>query len=225
MSFQDAISEQLANGFGSDISSAEIMLTLGVAFLIGCYLFFVYRLITENAFYSKNFNISMVAMAVVTAAIIMSMQSSLVISLGMVGALSIVRFRTAIKEPLDLLFLFWSIGTGIICGAGLYKIAIILAACVTVIIFILRLIPEMPGDKMLFVACDSNVPDVLEQVEAIVNSNTKYFRVKSKNIGKQTIDIIVDVRVKDENALIAALRNCSGVNTLSLVSHEGEFRG
>ncbi len=143
MTFKDAIRNNLFQGFsGIDMTGAEIIITMAVAFVLAMYLFTVYRIITRNSFYSKNYNITMAAISLVTCGIIMAMQSSLVISLGMVGALSIVRFRTAIKEPIDLLFLFWSIGTGIICGTGLYKIAVIVAACVTIAILVMKLIPE-----------------------------------------------------------------------------------
>lgn len=224
MSIKDIITEKISNGFGTaGLSSAEILLTLGITFIIAMYLFVVYRLITENAFYSKNYNISMVAMSLVTAGIIMAMQSSLVISLGMVGALSIVRFRTAIKEPMDLLFLFWSIGTGIICGAGLYKIAIILAICVTVAIVILRYIPENKGGQVLFVGSSANLTK--ETLEAAIGEAGKIMSVKSRNVTVKGTNIVCDVRVKDEEKIIAAISKLDGVENVSLVAHDGEFRG
>ena len=120
MSFNDAIKKSVLEGFSyADLSTTKIMTTLIITFAIALYIFFVYKMVTKSAFYFKSLNISMAIISVVTAGIILAMQSSIVISLGMVGALSIVRFRTAIKDPMDLLFLFWSIGTGIICGAGL----------------------------------------------------------------------------------------------------------
>ena len=140
MNFNDAIKKSVLEGFSyADMSNAKIFTTLIITFLIAVYIFIVYKKVTKSAFYFKNFNISMAIISVVTAGIILAMQSSIVISLGMVGALSIVRFRTAIKDPMDLLFLFWSIGTGIICGAGLYKIAVILAVLVTIGLLILDL--------------------------------------------------------------------------------------
>lgn len=224
MSFKDVISEKLINGFGgADITAPEIVLTLGITFLIALYLFVVYRLITENAFYSRNFNISMVAMSLITAGIIMAMQSSLVISLGMVGALSIVRFRTAIKEPLDLLFLFWSIGTGIICGAGLYKIAIILAVCVTLAIVILKFVPENNAGQMLFASFKGEVSteDISESIKAF----GKIISVKSRNVTATGTNIVCEVKVKDAEGFISAVKAIEGMETVSLVAHDGEFRG
>lgn len=224
MTFKDAINDSISKGFtNTDITSTEIMLTLGITFAISFYIFIIYRLITQNAFYSKNFNISMVAISIVTAGIIMAMQSSLVISLGMVGALSIVRFRTAIKEPMDLLFLFWAIGTGIICGAGLFKIGLILAVCVTIAIVFLQLMPERKGCKILFVnSTEKNIEDDLKQV---LDSQTQYYRVKSRNITGVGIDLVYELKSKNEKELVDQIALLSNVDTVSLISHDGEFRG
>lgn len=224
MTFKDAINQSLVSGFtNSDITTMEIMITLGITFAISLYIFIVYRLITQNAFYLKNFNISMVAISIVTAGIIMAMQSSLVISLGMVGALSIVRFRTAIKEPMDLLFLFWAIGTGIICGAGLYKIGVVLAVCVTISIVILQLIPERRGTKVLFIS--SSDIKIENEVDPFIKTDTQYHKIKSRNIMGNGIDIVYELRVKDEQRLIEDISGLANVNRVSLITHEGEFRG
>ncbi len=224
MSFKDVIRNNLMNGFAAaDISVAEVITTLGITFLIALYLFLVYRLITKNAFYSKEYNIAMVAMAIVTAGIILAMQSSLVISLGMVGALSIVRFRTAIKEPIDLLFLFWSIGTGIICGAGLYKVAVILAVCVTIAIAILKLIPETRTGQLLFVGFQGKVQT--SDLEKTVEPFGRIVSVKSVNVTATSTNAVFDVRVKDADGLVSAVKAVEGVDTVSLVAHDGEYRG
>lgn len=224
MTFKDAIRDNLLQGFSSStLSTAEILLAMGIAFLLAIYLFIVYRLITKNAFYSKNFNISMAAIALVTCGIIIAMQSSLVISLGMVGALSIVRFRTAIKEPMDLLFLFWSIGTGIICGTGLYKIAIIVAICVTVAILLLKLIPEMKETNILFVS--SSDKQIESKLSEIIGKDTISNRVKSRNVTGRGIDFVYEVRVSNPETLINDIDALGGINSVSLIEHEGEFRG
>ena len=224
MSFKDIISNNFISGFsGADSTVAEIVMTLGITFLIAMYLFAVYRFITENAFYSKEYNISMVAMAIVTAGIILAMQSSLVISLGMVGALSIVRFRTAIKEPIDLLFLFWSIGTGIICGAGLYKVAVVLAVCVTIAIAILRFIPDRRSGMLLFVGFDGGLST--DEIKEAVSPYGRVVSVKSVNVTSSGTNTVFEVRVRDADEMVKALKNLSGVDTVSLVAHDGEFRG
>ena len=118
MSFKDIFKKSFLEGFATaELTGRVILAALGIAAVLALYIFFVYRIMTRKTFYSRNFGIALVGVALITAALILTMQSSVVISLGMVGALSIVRFRTAIKDPLDLMFLFWSISVGIICAA------------------------------------------------------------------------------------------------------------
>ena len=152
MGFKDVFKKSFLEGFnGMDITTAKIAAALFVTALLALYIFAIYRLVTRKVFYSKNFNIALAAMSLITAAIILAMQSNLVISLGMVGALSIVRFRTAIKDPLDLVFLFWSICIGIFCGAGLYEVAVVTSVAVTVFILVLDMIPVSRAPMMLVV--------------------------------------------------------------------------
>ena len=155
MGFQDVFKNSFLEGFrGMDITTGKIAATLFVTALLALYVFMIYRLV----FYSKSFNISLAALSLITAAIILSMQSNLVISLGMVGALSIIRFRTAIKDPMDLVFLFWSISIGIICGAGLYEVALVTSVAVTVCILVLDLLPVAKAPMMLVVNSSQKKP-------------------------------------------------------------------
>ncbi len=224
MSFKDAIRDNLLQGFSNtDMSSADIAIAMLISFALAVYLFMIYRLITKNSFYSKSFNVSMAAISLVTCGIIIAMQSSLVISLGMVGALSIVRFRTAIKEPIDLLFLFWSIGTGIICGTGLYKIAVIVAISVTIAILVLRSIPEMRNDNILFLS--SSDKGIEGKVSDIMGRYTDASRIKSRNITIQGADLVYEIRTKDPAGLLKELGKIPEITGASLIEHEGEFRG
>ncbi|MBE5853538.1 MAG: DUF4956 domain-containing protein, partial [Lachnospiraceae bacterium] len=121
MSTKDILKKSFLQSITSaDITPQEIFLVLAIATVLSLYIYFIYKVLTRKTFYNKTFNISLAALALITAGIILTIQSSIVVSLGMVGALSIVRFRTAIKDPMDLVFLFWSISVGIICGARLY---------------------------------------------------------------------------------------------------------
>ena len=223
MSTKDVIKKSVLEGFSyADISTTKIMVTLLITFAIGVYIFLVYKLVTKSAFYFKNFNISMAVISVVTAGIILAMQSSIVISLGMVGALSIVRFRTAFKDPMDLLFLFWSIGTGIICGAGLYKIAIILAILVTIGILILDMIPLKTSAYLLIVNGDCGCSD-----GKISDIAAKYgkLRLRSKNVNKNGIDMIFEIRFKgNDNGIIEELMKVEGIQNVSLLVHDGEVK-
>lgn len=224
MSFKDAIKNSVLEGFAySDLSTVKIMTTLVITFLIAGYIFMVYKRVTKSAFYFKSFNISMAVISVVTAGIILAMQSSIVISLGMVGALSIVRFRTAIKDPMDLLFLFWSIGTGIICGAGLYKIAIILAVLVTAGILILDLLPVRISPYLLIInACSKEIED---EISAVIKEVAGAYRMKSKNITASGMDLILEIRTKRDKELIDRLSGLEGITSVSLLAHDGEVKG
>lgn len=223
MNFNDVIKKSVLEGFSyADLSTAKIITTLVITFLIAMYIFQVYRLISKSAFYFKSFNVSMAIISVVTAGIILAMQSSIVISLGMVGALSIVRFRTAIKDPMDLLFLFWSIGTGIICGAGLYKIAIILAVLVTVGILILDMFPVRVNTCLLIINAEGRENE--DAIEAAVKEISGAYWLKSKNITADGMDLILEVREKKEKELTDRLSSVEGIRAVSVLVHDGDVK-
>ncbi len=221
MGFGDIFKNSFMEGFYStDVSLATVLLSMAIVCLIALYIFFAYRLLTRRTFYNKNFGISLAALAIITAAIILTIQSSIVISLGMVGALSIVRFRTAIKEPMDLVFLFWSISAGIICGAGLYSLAIIASLIVTVALLVLDLIPVTKAPMLLVVSStDMEGENALLDV---VKKYSKYYRVKSRTLSMGRMDLIVEVRVREEAALVKEASALEGMDSVSLLSHDGE---
>ncbi len=223
MSYSDIIKKSVLEGFSyADFSTTKMAVTLGLTFLIAVYIFFVYRFITRNTFYNKNFNITMAIISVVTAGIVIAMQSNFVISLGMVGALSIVRFRTAIKEPMDLLFLFWSIGTGIVCGAGLYELAIVIALVVTFGLLVLQLVPVM-ASPMLLVIKLNNI-DKEETVLSTVKKSTQKYKIDSKSITNGRENLIMEIRVKDYSSLTNEISKIEGVVSVTLMHHEGEVK-
>lgn len=223
MSYSDMIKNSVLEGFSyADMSTAKIMVTLIITFMIGIYIFFVYKMVTKSAFYFKSFNISMAIISVVTAGIILAMQSSIVISLGMVGALSIVRFRTAIKDPMDLLFLFWSIGTGIICGAGLYKIAVILGVLVTIGILILDLLPVKISPYLLIINADDK--ECEDEIMETIHQMAKAYKIKSKNITKSGMDLIIELRTRQEKELINQISELKCIASVSLLAHDGEVK-
>jgi len=223
MSFTDAIKKTVLEGFSNtDIPTLQIVITLGITFIIALYIYFIYRLVNKTALYDRSFHVSMAIISVITAGIIIAMQSSIVISLGMVGALSIVRFRTAIKNPMDLLFLFWSIGTGIICGAGLFEIAIVVSLMVTVGIFLLEFMPEFKKPYLLIINGTTAV-DENEIMEAIKKYGSN-IKVRSRNLKKNGSDYIFEVRTKKEKEMLEELSKMETVVQLSLLSHEGEVR-
>ena len=221
MSFNDIFKKSFLEGFSSDqITTPTVLIALAIACVLAFYIFLVYRVITKKTFYSKTFNISLAGITVITAALILTMQSSVVISLGMVGALSIVRFRTAIKDPMDLMFLFWSISVGIICGAGLAQIALILSLILTVGILVLDWIPVAKSPVLLVVNADDL--DAEKNIVQVVTTFCKYYRIKSRNMSGSSLDLVIEVRSSNEGELIRAVIDLEQVVSASLISHDGE---
>ena len=221
MGFKDVFKKSFLEGFTSmDITTGKIAATLIVTALLALYIFAIYRLVTRKVFYSKNFNISLAVMSLITSAIILAMQSNLVISLGMVGALSIVRFRTAIKDPMDLAFLFWSISIGIICGAGLYEIALVTSVGVTVFILVLDMLPVGKAPMMLVV--NSSEMNGEKAVLDVVGKYARYYKVKSRNLSKGRLDLVIELKVKEERALVSEVAALDGMLSASMISHDGE---
>ena len=221
MKFGDIIKKSILNSFTTtDISTTQIVLILAVTLVIALYIFFIYRVLNRKNFYNKNFNISLVALAIITVAIIITIQSSIVVSLGMVGALSIVRFRTAIKDPMDLVFLFWSLAIGIICGVGLFEVAIISSIVTTVVVFVLDWIPVSKVPVLLVV--QANTKEIEKDVLDIVEEDTKYYKVKSRNFSKGRFNMIVEIRGKSIEGLFSKVSDIEGIEHVSLIDHNGE---
>lgn len=223
MNFRDMIKKSVLEGFGyTDFPTLKIAVMLGVTFLIALYIFFIYRMVTKRTFYNREFNVSMAVISMVTAGIVMAMQSSLVISLGMVGALSIVRFRTAIKEPMDLLFLFWSISVGIICGAGLYELAMLLSLAVTVGLFFFQALPVASSPCLLVLRLDEKSDE--EALMALIRSYCPKAKLDSKSIQKGVRNLIVEARTDKGSQLVDEIATKEGVLSVSLMEHSGEVK-
>ena len=222
MSIKDIIKSSVLGDFANNsLSMKTVILLLIVAAILGMYIFFVYRFVTVSAFYSKTFNISLMLMCIITTAIIITIQSSVVISLGMVGALSIVRFRTAVKEPLDLVFAFWAISIGIITGAGLPGLAIAVSAIVTVVTVLFMYMPEQRKSMILNINGKSDVECV--EIFTVIKKFDKHYVTKSRNITGDGTNILLEVHLEDCEALIKELRSIEGIYGISLIAHKGEM--
>lgn len=221
MSFKDIFKKSFLEGFAStEITTMTVVTALAITSALAVYIFLAYRVVTRKTFYSKNFNISLAGVAVITSALILTMQSSVVLSLGMVGALSIVRFRTAIKDPMDLMFLFWSISVGIICGAGLAQVAVILSIVVTLGILVLNQLPVARAPMILVVnAADLDAESAISE---IVSRFDKHYRVKSRNMTASTLDMVVELRTTQGGDLIRSIMQLSSIVSATLMSHDGE---
>lgn len=221
MSYVDIFKKSFLEGYASStLSIKSIIICMLVTLLIAAYIFILYRLINRQSFYNKNFNTSLLAIAIITASIILTIQSSIVISLGMVGALSIVRFRTAIKDPMDLLFLFWAISVGIICGAGFAIIAIIASAVLTFAVLLAENLPIAKAPQILLVNADTfeNEMEIIEIVEKFCS----LYKVKARNLSENHLDMAIEVKVREEGTLVRELMGIEHVISASLVAHDGE---
>lgn len=218
--------EVLKSSFLTEVSTQNISLrqtgmSLILTAVIAIYIFFCYKYLTRKTFYSKNFNISLIAIAITTCGIILAIQSSVVISLGMVGALSIVRFRTAIKDPMDLAFLFWAISAGIICGAHLTTLAVMLSLLLTVVIMFFDRLPTSKAAQILVINGGAS-KETNEVIETLLKSYTKSFTEKSRSISGGRIDVVYEVRIEQGMELSQKLSELENIYGVSLLQHDGE---
>ena len=208
----------------ADFSIAAASVSLLSALFIGLVLFFIYKKTYAGVMYSKPFNTSLVLLSVLTTFVILAVTSNVVLSLGMVGALSIVRFRTAIKEPLDLVFLFWSISVGIILGAGLYSLAFLGSAFITVILLVLTGKVDSSAPYILMLQLENENAE-LQATEIIKNRFGKVI-VKSKSITGGQPELIYEVKVKNnETSFMNELSAIEGIQSATLVSYNGNQAG
>ena len=221
MTFGTIFKKSFLEGYQTDdITTTYVIVTLAIPCVIGLYVFMIYRLTAKKIFYSLSFNISLVATALITASIIFTIQSSIVISLGMVGALSIIRFRTAIKDPFDLVFLFWSISVGIICGAGLAQFAVLLSIILTVVLLVLSKVKDIAKPQILVVNASSS--DVEKDILSYCKDKCRKYKVKSRNVNRGTYNIVIELSADEENSIVTDIERVEHVFSVSLVSHEGE---
>lgn len=225
MSIKDVIKSSIYNSFGggTDLSAKSILFFLIISCFLGLYIYVVYRLTSKAAFYSKDLNITIAGMPVIVTAIIIAMQSNLIVSLGMVGALSIVRFRNAIKNPLDLLYLFWTISVGIICGVGLFLLACSLCIVLTGVLLLLETVPNFKAPALLIIRSDDITVD-WEQVGETIKNNTKYHKEKSRSLNGREVELIYEVRTSEVELLIKKLQQNDKLKQVNFLSHDGECR-
>lgn len=219
MSFSDILSDKFLNSFSGNVSMRVVLITVAIAFFFSLIIFFTYKFTSKNIIYSRNFNIATSLMTIVTSAVVLSMQANIVVSLGMVGALSIVRFRTAVKEPRDLLFLFWAITNGIIIGAGAYSIVCILSIVMigSLLLFDIFPVRTMP---YLLIICATDLT-IEEEINEVLNSNKIKYKIKSRNASKEKVDIIYELS-NDNKEIINKISKIKKINSINMISQDGE---
>ena len=225
MSVKDVIKNSVYEslGGGTTMSAKTVILILLIACLMGVYIFLVYKLSSKTAFYSKDLNLTIAGMPVIVAAIMIAMQSNLLVSLGMVGALSIVRFRNALKNPLDLLYLFWAISAGIITGVGLYVLALVLSFIMTLLLFLIDKIPSAKAPELLVLRGTDQDIDYTSLYD-LIRSRCRYYKEKARSTKNNETELIIEIRTKEKTLLLQDLNKTSYFTQVNCISHDGELR-
>jgi len=223
MTFQDIFKSSFLENVTS-VSLLDMALALVLAFGIGLFIFLVYKKTFSGVMYSSSFGVTLVALTMITTMVILAVTSNVVLSLGMVGALSIVRFRTAIKEPLDIAFLFWSIAVGIVLAAGMIPLAVIGSVVIGVILLVFVNKKSYDAPYILVLQCDGQ--DSEGRARAYADQHTRRCVVKSKTVQKGRVELNLEVRLTDAGAdFVNALAELDGVHSAVLVSYNGDYMG
>ncbi len=223
MTFNDIFKSDFLSSVTS-ISIVDMVLSLVLAFAIGLFIFFIYKKTYAGVMYSSSFGVTLVALTMITNFVILAVTSNVVLSLGMVGALSIVRFRTAIKEPLDIAFLFWAIAAGIVLASGLIPLAVFGSVVIGIIILIFANRKDMANPYIVVLRCADSASE--KAATDYLNGKTKRCTVKSKTARKGEIELNFEIRLADDNTdFVNELSDMNGVMSAVLVSYNGDYMG
>lgn len=223
MTFKDIFKSSFLENIAS-VSILDMAIALALAFGIGLFIFFVYKKTYQGVMYSSSFGTTLLALTMITTVVILAVTSNVVLSLGMVGALSIVRFRTAIKEPLDIAFLFWSIAVGIVLAAGMIPLAVIGSVIIGVILLVFVNKKSHCNPYIVVISCADSMTE--KKALDMLQSNVRKCVVKSKSATKGLIELNIEIRMANDNTdFINALSSVPGVNSAVLVSYNGEYMG
>ena len=223
MTFNDIFKSSFLENVTS-ISILDMALALLLAFGIGLFIFLIYKKTYAGVMYSSSFGVTLVALTMITTLVILAVTSNVVLSLGMVGALSIVRFRTAIKEPLDIAFLFWAIAAGIVLAAGLIPLAVFGSLFIGIIILIFANRKDMTNPFIVVLDCDGQKSE--EAALAFLQQHTRRCAIKSKTARKGAVELNLEVRLRNTDTdFINQLTEIDGVHSAVLVSYNGDYMG
>ena len=221
ITFKDLIKSSFLENVAS-FSALDVVIAFGMALVIGLFIFFVYKKTFSGVMYSSGFGIALIAMPLITTLIILTISSNVILSLGMVGALSIVRFRTAVKDPLDIVYLFWAIAAGIVTGAGMIPLAVFGSVFIGIVLAIFATKKAVDSPYLLVVDCRDETAETA--VGDIIHKATKKNMVKSKTVSAKGIELTVELRLSEgETAFVNRVAETEGVNHAVLVSYNGEY--
>jgi len=223
MTFQDIFKSSFLENI-TGVSVLDMVIALALAFGLGLFIFLVYKKTYTGVMYSSSFGVTLVALTMITTLVILAVTSNVVLSLGMVGALSIVRFRTAIKEPLDIAYLFWAIAVGIVLAAGLIPLAVFGSAAIGAMLLVFVNRKSHCDPYILVLQCDGH--DSETAARTYLASQTRRCSVKSKTVQKGAVELNLEVRLKsDDTDFINTLSELDGVRSAVLVSYNGDYMG
>ena len=206
------------------VSAFDMVLGLALSFAVGLYIFFIYKKTFSGVMYSSSFGVTLIALTMITDLVIMAVTSNVVLSLGMVGALSIVRFRTAIKDPLDIAFLFWALAAGIVLAAGMIPLAVFGSLIIGLVLYLFANRKELSKPYIAVVRCDGSESE--KKALELLSAGTKKCSVKSKSARKGETELNLEIRLKDDNTdIVNALSEIDGVESAVLVSYNGDYMG
>ena len=223
MTFSDIFKSSFLENISS-ISIFDMILTIILSFGIGLFIFLVYKKTYRGVMYSAGFGTTLIALTMITSIVILAVTSNVVLSLGMVGALSIVRFRTAIKDPLDIAFLFWSIGAGIILAAGMIPLAIIGSICIGIILLVFVNKKSNTHPYIVVLRCTNHDAEI--KIKEFLAKTVTRSTIKSNSAVKGAVELNIEVRLKDDDTdFINILSEMPGVNSAAIVSYNGDYMG
>ena len=223
MSFSDIFKSSFLENVTA-VSLPDMLLALALSFGVGLFIFLVYKKTYQGVMYSSGFGVTLIALTMITTLVILAVTSNVVLSLGMVGALSIVRFRTAIKEPLDLAFLFWAIAVGIVLAAGFLPLAVIGSAIIGVILILFANKKSHVNPYIVVVQCEDSASEIT--AKAFLDSKTQRCVVKSKAVQAGNVELNCEIRLKSDNTeFINELSAMDGVKSAVMVSYNGDYMG
>ena len=223
MTFQDIFKSSFLENVTS-VSLLDMSVALLLAFGIGLFIFLVYKKTFTGVMYSSGFGVTLVALTMITTMVILAVTSNVVLSLGMVGALSIVRFRTAIKEPLDIAFLFWSIAVGIVLAAGMIPLAVFGSVFIGAVLLVFVNKKSHADPYIVVIQCGGR--DSETRASAYLEQHTERCVVKSKTARRDMVELNMEIRLKDGNTdFINTLAELEGVDSAVLVSYNGDYMG
>lgn len=221
MGFGDVFKSSFLENINS-VSIIDMLIAMVLAFGIGVFIFFVYKKTYTGVMYSSSFGVTLIALTLITTVVILAVTSNVVLSLGMVGALSIVRFRAAIKDPLDIAYLFWAIAVGIVLAAGMIPLAVIGSAFIGIILMIFVNRKSHLNPYILIVNCENHDSELA--ANDFIKKQVKKSVVKSKIVKMGCVELNMEVRLKDENVdFVNVLSEMNGINSAALVSYNGDY--